>query len=177
MKPINIGQSEQLTFFDLEKQEVLLLAQATARRFASTHMCDVWTIDDFESEAARIALEFYQSPKYQKAHVSRCVYCGLSHALESADKRARRIRDGKTTLIKVDNPGIEQSVADMRGLSLDVAIDVGNILLGFTPPLAAAITDVINGYTIKEAIERNTIQYKAFLRAFKSFKKKIKTVV
>lgn len=168
---------KQLTFFDLEKQEVLLLAQATARRFASNHVCDVWTLEDFESEAARIALEFYQSPKYQKAHVSRCVHCGLSHALEAADKRARRIRDGKTTLIKIDNPGIEQSVADMRGLSLDVAIDVGNILLGFAPPIATAITDVINGFTIKEAIERNAIRYKVFLRAFKSFKKKIKSVV
>lgn len=170
-------RDNQLTFFDLERQEVLLLAQATARRFASTHVCDVWTQEDFESEASRIALEFYQSPKYQKSHVSRCVKYELSHALEAADKRARRIRDGKTTLIKVDNPGIEQSVADVRGLSLDVAIDVGNILLSFTPPIASAITDVINGFSIKEAIERNAIQYKAFHRAFKSFKKKIKSVV
>ena len=167
-----------MTFFDLEKQEALALARTAAAYFAARHYCEIWDASDVEAEASAIALEFYNSPKYKKRFVFQRVLFSLSHALEKAEKNVRRNRDGHAPLVKVDDQEVLYSNAVApTSIPLDLALDIGQILLDYTPPIAAAITDVLNGYTITDALKRNNLKYRAFAPAFASFKNRVKGVL
>ncbi len=180
---------KQLTFFDdtpeaspaannPERDKAVELAKVAAWKFAQAHSSRFFDVDDYKSEAVAFVLQYLQEPDFALRYVSRRVFCHLSHKLEAVDFNIRRARDGRPQIAEtpVEKPD-EAFAASVQELPLEIAIEVGALIATYSPPVAAAITDVLNGFTKKDAAARNKLTVKAFWRYFSDFKEKAKNLL
>lgn len=179
---------KQLTFFDdtpeaspvnnPERDKAVELAKVAAWKFAQAHSSRFFDVEDYKSEAVAFVLQYLQEPDFALRYVSRRVFCHLSHKLEAVDFNIRRARDGRPQIAEtpVEKPD-EAFAASVQELPLEIAIEVGALIATYSPPVAAAITDVLNGFTKKDAAARNKLTVKAFWRYFSDFKEKAKNLL
>jgi len=172
-----LKRDTQITIFDYERAVVLDVANRVAQWFNRRYQFDFWTSTDVESEAQLIALEYYQKDDYSVSRLRSTIRFELFHHAESIDKDLQRKRRGVPTLQEVAPQFKKDAAFAIEDLPLPVVMEIGEIIATFTPPVAAALTDIINGYTHKEAAKRNNISASALSRKFAEFRQKMENVI
>lgn len=164
----------QLTFFDVERNKAIEIARNVATRFAASHSSRLIDASDFESEAVVFALEYYKDPDFKIERVAPRVRFHLNHRLDAIDRNVRRSREGRRPAeTNVESPD-ETFAARVKDLPIEIAIEVGALINTYSPPVSAAITDVLNGYSPREATKRNKLSKDSFWGFFTDFQEKVK---
>lgn len=175
---------QQLTFWDVQKNDelrrdsALKIAMNAARKFAKTHYTSILSVADYESEAAAATLEYLQQADFNIKYVARRVKFHLLHTLEKVDRNIQRARQNRATLVDVGSQETAEAFAEAPPeIPLAVAVEIGEILATFPPPVAAAIADIMNGKNKDDSARRNRISNQTLYKYLDVFKKKLENVL
>lgn len=184
--PAAVGANtmQQLTFWDVQKNDelrrdsALRIAMNTARKFAKSHYTSILSVADYESEAAAATLEYLQQADFNIKLVAQRVKFHLLHTLEKVDRNIQRARQNRATLVDVGSQKTAEAFAEAPAeIPLAVAVEIGEILTTFPPPVAAAIADIMNGKNKDDSARRNKISNQTLYKYLDVFKKKLENVL